>query len=100
MRNTHHRAFCIVVIIPVYNANTAARYIGRQNTRKGYSYIIYTQVGVLGASANLKVFLPHVTRLGVLDGHDDTGGQDDLLPGLADVEDVDAILFYIIKKRV
>lgn len=33
-----------------------------------------------------------MTYLGVLDGHDDAGGQDELLPGLADVEDVDAIL--------
>ena len=37
-----------------------------------------------------------ITRLGVLDGHDDTGGEHDLFPGLADVKDVDAILFYII----
>lgn len=83
----------MVVVISVYHTNTAARYTGRQNTRNGR--IIITQVGVLGASANLKVFLPHVTRLGVLDGHDDTGGQDDLLPGLADVKDVDAILLIV-----
>lgn len=33
--------------------------------------------------------------LGVLDGHDDAGGQHELLPGLADVEDVDAILRFV-----
>lgn len=33
--------------------------------------------------------------LGVLDRHDDARGQDKLLPRLADVEDVDAILSKI-----
>lgn len=38
------------------------------------------------------MFLPLSANLWVLNGHDDTGGQNDLLPGLADVKDVDAIL--------
>lgn len=31
-------------------------------------------------------------HLGILDGHDDTGGKHELLPRLSDVENVDAIL--------
>lgn len=38
---------------------------------------------------------PLFLYLGVLDGHDDTGGQDELLPRLPDVEDVDPILLVL-----
>ena len=37
--------------------------------------------------------------LGVLDGDDDTGGQHELLPGLSNVKDVDAILRETVNKK-
>lgn len=40
-------------------------------------------------------FTAVIFHLGVLDRHDDSGGQDQLLPGLADVEDMDTILVIV-----